>query len=240
MGMTAVRPRNHGRPPLTMPPASIARMQKPRLTKKLASFLLICAAGIAGCGGSDEESTTDSDRGREDRADNRGGGERHGANGTDAGGRQGGRPADRDEPPTPAPKDEPGTYGSSAPDYAGRYVIPIDGAQAGRMADGFQTEGDWTVILGGGAANISSPKRGFVNRLKVSGGRMTFTSPPRGGKPPRSGKKKAPASSASDPCGDAAGTYEWSFEDRQLRLDPVSDPCPTRRIVLSGSWVRRR
>lgn len=155
------------------------------------------------------------------------------------------------------------------PTHAGLFRAEVSAADARRIGGSYGRRGRWTLILGKASYNISSTSKLLSGTLDVSGRRMTYAGIAKARVPqvqmscerkfssklPAEQRKKLErafreacrkrgnqptATDLAGPCGRAKGRYRWSIQGGELTLEPVEDPCKSRRILLSRSWTRGR
>jgi hypothetical protein len=233
-------------------------MPQPRsITSTVVLLLALGAALAAGCDGSDDKS--DESDGSPAAQGSTGGSDRNGASGEKQG-------KQNFEPARGRAKGKQKASGLSpdAPKYIGRFTRTVSDREANQIGGRFGSAGRWNLLTGRGSYSISSSRRAFGGRLKVSGSRITF-GPPRTTKLPPApkpqgglGKNKDNVKrlkqaqvrqqrqrlrrslrAAREPCGSATGTYRWSLRGGTLTFKRIRDGCSARRVALSKTWSQR-
>jgi hypothetical protein len=133
-----------------------------------------------------------------------------------------------------------------APSYIGTFTTEVSTAEARRFGKGFTTPGRWTLILGKGTYNLSSPKRATSGTLTVARSRMVFAPAAKVKLPKALQGAKAKTGSArtsaaaTELCRRDRGRYSWSLRGSTLEFDVKTDSCAARRVLLAKRWTQRQ
>lgn len=240
-------------------------MRNPLLPRTLLAAALTAALASA-CGGSDDSDDAPPSQGATATGEDAPGGAADAAKGKTANGKRspgGEGPAGggkgRASEGSGGDRDDPGV-----PPYVGRFETEVDEDEAAELAEGYRDDGVWSLTLGGSVANLSSRERAFVNRLRVAGDTMRFSStrsrsPERSARPEaRAGeqrpsgddeeeledrreerqRRRRAAAAPAEPCLSQTGVYRWSVRGGTITFDLVRDDCATRRLLLGKAWTK--